>query len=171
MVVPDDLATTLDRLGYDFQAFDLAHFIQHVETYRQRTIFVNPLPLQLELSAAWVRAETADYIFYNQDTHPVQQTHSILHEIAHILLEHPCHPLSDVLSPKLLNRLQNGVPHGRPRLADAQLRASPEEREAEAFVLLIQQRLVNARRLSELTGPSSSIRALRYWVDGMAFTG
>jgi hypothetical protein len=67
--------------------------------------------------------------------------------------------------------LQNEVPYGRPRLADAQLRASPEEREAEAFVLLIQQRLVNARRLSELTGPSSSIRALRYWVDGMAFTG
>jgi len=170
MAVPVDLETALDRLGYDFQAFNLAHFTRHVETYRRRPIFVNPLPLQLELSAAWVRAETADYIFYNQRTHPVQQTHSILHEIAHMLLGHSCHPLGSVLPPDLLNRLQGGVPHGRPRLADAQLRASPEEREAEAFVLLIQQRLVNARRLSELTGPSSSIHELRCWVDGMAFT-
>lgn len=165
-----DLDKVLDRLNYDFQSFELTHFIQHVAIYRQRRIFVNPLPLELELSAAWVQTQKADYIFYNERAHPVQQTHSILHEVAHMLLEHPSFALDSILPPELLNQMRNEPAHGRCRRFETVLHDSTIEREAEALVMRVQQRLVNARRLSELTGPSTSIQELRGWVDAMAFT-
>jgi hypothetical protein len=51
------------------------------------------------------------------------------------------------------------------------VRDDAEEREAEEFVFLIQQQVVYANRMSELTRDSSSIRAIRPFTDGLAFNG
>lgn len=169
MTVSDRLKKVVDRLGYDFNQFELAHFIRHTERLQRREILVIPLPFEPGLSAVWIRAETADYIFYNERTHPIHQTHNILHELAHILLDHTCWPIDQALPPELLALVRTSQMQGRLRKADPHLRADQEEQEAEAFVFLIQKCLVTANRMTQLMGQSSSIDALRQWVDSMAF--
>jgi hypothetical protein len=169
MTVSDRLKEFIDRLGYDFNQFEIAHFIQHIERLQRREILVIPLPFEPGLSAVWIRAETADYIFYNVRTHPIHQTHNILHELAHILLDHTCWTIDQALPPELLVLVSTSPLQGRLRNADRHLRLDQEEQEAEAFVFLIQKRLVTANRISQLMGQSSSIGALRQWVDSMAF--
>ena len=162
----------IDRLEYDFQLFELDDFIDHVARYQRREIVLKAFPLELTLSAAWVRGDEVDYIVYNDRLHVVQQRHNILHEIAHIVLNHRRRPLAEVLPPELLAQLAQLLPlaaQGRPRPTDPRLRLDPEEQEAEAFVLHIQQRLVQAQRLQALLGPSSSNAGLDRWVDSMAF--
>lgn len=169
MAVSDRLKELIDRLAYDFNQFELAHFIRHIERLQRREILVIPLPFEPGLSAVWIRAETADYIFYNVRTHPIHQSHNILHELAHILLDHTRWPIDQALPPELLALVGTSQLEGRLRKADPYLRADQEEQEAEAFVFLIQKRLVTANRMTQLMGQSSSIDALRRWVDSMAF--
>ncbi len=171
MLVSEKLKEAVDRLSYDFTQFEIAHFIHHIERLQRREILVIPLSFEPGLSAVWVRAETADYIFYNVDTHPIHQTHNILHELAHILLNHTCWTIEQALPPELFALVRTAPLQGRLRKADPHLHADQEEQDAEAFVFLIQQRLVTANRMTQLVGQSSSIDALRQWVDSMAFDG
>src|SRR5690606_36896975 len=52
----------IDRLEYDFHQFELHAFIDHVARYQRREILLQAFPLQLTLSAAWVRGDEVDYI-------------------------------------------------------------------------------------------------------------
>lgn len=169
MIVNDSLEQVVARLEYDFSNFELADFIQHIERLKRREIFLLPVPFEMDLSAIWIRGESTDYIFHNKRMHSIQSTHNILHEIAHIILGHTCWPIDEVLPPELLALVRNPNPQGRLRKADRNLRMDEEEQEAEAFVFLIQKRLVTANRMTELMGQSSSIGPLRQWVDSMAF--
>jgi hypothetical protein len=101
----DTLETALGRLDYDFSRFELVDFIHHVARLNRREIIINALPLSAGLTAAWVKAATADYIFYDGRIHRIYQTHLILHEIAHIVLNHTCLPLDAVLPPEMLAEL------------------------------------------------------------------
>lgn len=159
----------IDQLGYDFKHFDLNHFIDHIQRRRRREIIIVPADFDHELSALWVRAETADYIFFNISHHIIHQTHSILHELAHITLNHQCMPIKDVLPPELLAELHSDEPLGRPRIIKPNLRDTPEEQEAEAFVYIIQREVMNANRMEQLLGQGSSIQKLNKYVEGMAF--
>lgn len=168
-MVSGRLNTVIEQLEYDFNTFELNDFVRHVERLRRREILTLPLPLDLGLSAIWIRARSADYIFYNDRLHPIHKTHNILHEIAHILLGHTCQSIDAVLPPDLMAQLQTEPVQGRLRKADPHLRADVEEQVAEAFVFHIQKRLVNANRMAELMSRSSSIEALERWVETMAF--
>ena len=162
------LGRIVDGLDYDFGCFDLGHFIDHIARRQRREIIVAAVDFAPELSAAWVRGETADYIFYNASAHSVHQMHSILHELGHIILGHSCQPIERLLPPELVSELAASNAGGRLR-ASGQPCEDAQEQEAEAFVYAIQQRLVPARRIQTLMGRSSSIESLRRWVDGMAF--
>src|SRR5690606_10150230 len=140
-----------------------------IQRYRRREIILGPADFDHELSALWVRAETADYIFFNMTHHIIHQTHSVLHEIAHIILDHQCAPISDILPPELLAELQFNEPVGRPRIMKPELHDTPEEQEAEAFVYIIQREIMNANRMEQLLGQGSSIQKLNKYVEGMAF--
>ncbi len=155
----EKLNRIIKSLTYDFSQFQVDDFISHVERHRRREIIVRRFPLEPDLSALWIRAETADYIAYNERTHQIQQTHNILHEVAHNLLQHSLRPLDQVLPPELMALAISPFALGRRRPADPRLRNDAEEQEAETFVLLIQQRLVRAQRLTALMGPSSSVPA------------
>ncbi|QPC81727.1 ImmA/IrrE family metallo-endopeptidase [Phototrophicus methaneseepsis] len=165
----DAVKAVIDKLDYDFDHFELNGFIRHVECLLRREIILVPFAFNPGLSAMWVRAETAHYIFYNDRTHPIHQAHSILHEIGHIVLNHACRPIDQVLPPELLKLLQTLQPQGRLRKAGLPLRQDPEEQEAEMFVFVIQKSLLPKRRQVEVMGQSSSNEALRKWVDSMAF--
>ena len=88
MALENKLKDVVESLDYDFNEFELTHFIRHIEQLMRREIILVPLPLELGLYAVWIPAETAHYVFYNEIAHPVDQTHSILHELAHIVLNH-----------------------------------------------------------------------------------
>lgn len=165
----ESLETIIEQLGYDFGQFELADFIRHIERRNRREIVVKGVPFEFGLSAIWVHAETADYIFYNERTHGIHSTHNILHEIAHIVLEHTCCPVEEMLLPELVALVREPQPKGRFRTADRQSRTEREEQEAELFVFLIQKRLMAANRITQLMGQSSSIGALQQWVESMAF--
>jgi hypothetical protein len=164
------IEVVVDNMKYDFTHFKLSAFIDHIECLKRRPILVLPSKFQDEaLSAVWVKAETAHYMLYNYRYHRIHVTHSVLHEIAHLMLGHPCHKLDEVLAPELIAELRLSNPIGHSRKVSPTFMSTPEEREAEAFVYSIQQRVKNANRLYELMGQGSSIEALNRYVSPMGF--
>lgn len=163
--VSQRIQTVLDGIEYDFNQFSLDGFIKHLEVSRKRTIVQVSYEFNPGLTGLWIPAETADYIFYTRLTHPIHQVHIILHEVAHMVLEHPCKRIDQILPPSLVKSL---------RLSEAVLTRSVlnpssdfEELEAEAFVYIVQQRIVAAKRLSQLTNGQSSIDGLSRFTDSL----
>lgn len=169
MDAPDHVRRVLDSLHYDFKTFALDHFVQHLEIQRRRDIIRVPYDFKPGLTGLWIPAETADYIFYARSTHPVHQVHIILHEIAHMLLHHPCQRIDQILPSSVIRSLQLSDEV----LARSALTAGSNqvEQEAEGFVYLVQQQLVDARRLSQLTNGQSSIDGLKHFTDSLGLLG
>ena len=163
----DAMQQVLDSLDYDFTQFNVEHFVEHIESLRRKPIQMVAMPLTATLFGMWVPTPSQDYLIYNATLQRVHQIHTILHEIAHMVLNHSLRPLSDVLLPEQLEALSVG----RLRFAPtADYSSDPEEQEAEAFVFAIQRQVVTAERLYELTGESSSIPELRAAADASGYT-
>ncbi len=96
-------------LHYDFSRFTIPHFIAHLEALRQREIILNGVAFDGRLHGLWVRAETADYVFFDSRTHPVHRVHHILHEVGHMVLGHRLHDLAAFLSPELVAQLRGSA--------------------------------------------------------------
>jgi len=159
-------------LHYDFSRFTIPHFIAHLETLRQREIILNGVAFDGRLHGLWVGAETADYVFFDSRTHPVHRVHHILHEVGHMVLGHRLHDLAAFLSPELVAQLRAALSpalHGHCRRWDPH--DTPDEREAELFVRLLQQKILLAGRLTALTHPDTSIDALSRFTRGLGYDG
>lgn len=156
----------LRQLGYDFNHFVLSDFLTYVEAKRGRRIVLHDLPLA-ELFGAWISTPDIDYILVNETTHTVHRAHIILHEVGHMILNHPCRPLKDVLTPELLQLLRVEEARGCARYVYTNdLSNTPEELEAEEFVFQIQDHVSRANRLHELIESGTSIQSLRNIFDG-----
>ena len=155
----------LDSLCYDFDEFEVDHFVQHLEHLRGRSIVRVSYDFEAGLTGLWIPAETADYIFYTRFTHPIHQAHITLHEIAHMVLGHSCKRIDQILPPTLINTLRLSNEFLGRRSEDSE--ADFDEQEAEAFVYFIQQRIVAAKRLSQLTQGQSSIEGLNRFTDSL----
>ncbi|MFG2297164.1 hypothetical protein [Streptomyces sp. NPDC048603] len=63
-----------------------------IEQHRGRPLVLSPLPERAGATAGlcglWIALGDADHIFYETSTSPLHQQHIILHEIAHLLLDH-----------------------------------------------------------------------------------
>ncbi len=157
----------LSGLSYDFTRFEVNDFVQHVANRRQRPIIIRDTPLPLAWYGVWIQEATTDFVFIQVDLHPIQHIHSVLHEVAHMVLEHPGDDLSTILDPQLLAALgfESGSGHlraaGRPRTL--------EDQEAELFVYRLQYRVMRANRLKELYGEPTSIEELKPYTRGMDF--
>ncbi|MBZ0307039.1 MAG: hypothetical protein K8I82_13295 [Anaerolineae bacterium] len=160
----------IEDLSYNFQQFDLESLVRRIEDQRQRGITRIPFPFQPGLTGLWVPGAKVDYIFYDQNTHSLHQTHIILHELAHIVLGHRCQPLDEILPPELLAQLHGDSSSGRLRQVQAASSDDEQEQESELFVYLIREQIVPARRLVELTSDSSSVPGFGRFTAGMAFT-
>lgn len=69
--------------------FDVHKFCKSVARSRGRMIHLIPSVLPPgSPSGLCVSTDTADYIFYEEETSPLHQEHIILHEIGHLLCDH-----------------------------------------------------------------------------------
>jgi hypothetical protein len=69
--------------------FDLERFLAQVERRRNRMIFLHPFTSGPGIPCGlWLGTARADHIFHEEGTTPRHRTHIILHEVAHMLLDH-----------------------------------------------------------------------------------
>lgn len=155
----------LEKLGYDFSIFDLDDFVDYVAGDVRREIIVRPRVLEKRVTGIWVKADTAHYVFYNSTLHRIHQIHSILHELAHIVLRHPPKPLDEIFSKDLLKDYDLIPFVGMARSIDILQHNDPHEVEAETFVYTIQGQLTAADRLKILTGQATSIEGFKVFAD------
>ena len=167
--VDERVLEAIQHLNYDFREFTLSHFIHYLSESRHRPIGVQGFPFR-EAHALWVKTQTTDYIFYDQNTHRIHQVHSILHEVGHIVLDHVGRKLSDVLSPELLAHLKTIIKEPAcGQLRTTRLMDTPEEQEAEAFGRLLQKEIVFAHRMDQLIGRTSSIDELARFAGSLGY--
>ncbi|MCA0453826.1 MAG: ImmA/IrrE family metallo-endopeptidase [Chloroflexi bacterium] len=160
--------SVVEDLRYDFRQFEIENFIQHLEAQRARSILCTPYDFRPDVTGVWIPAETADYIFYSRYTHPVHQIHIVLHEIAHMLLKHEHMKISEVLP------VDTDIFHLTRDMGfmnSSSIQDDQQEQEAEAFVYLIQQQLVAARRFDQLTRAITSIKGLDRFTDTLGWMG
>lgn len=155
------ITSFIQNLGYDFNHFVLRDFIVYVAQQRGRPIYIRRHHFSADLFGAWLPAIDVDYIYINKKYHGVQQIHTTIHELAHILLNHRRHPVDGVLMPELYQLLGVEIAEGCARYVPTlQMDQTPEEQEAEEFVFQIQERVMHADRLRELTAVGTSIETL-----------
>ncbi len=158
----------ISALDYDFRQFTVPAFVTYLELTRQRDIILNGVDFEPGLHGFWVRAETADYVFFNKGTHPVHQMHSILHELGHLILQHHPHNLTDFIPPAMLAQLHQQDPE--PPCGHCRMWLpydTPEEREAELLVRCLQREITFAGRLDALTRLASSIETMNCYVRSL----
>lgn len=163
------VSAVIEQLNYDFGRFELNHFLDHIQRMRKRKLILMPTTLKHEIVAMWVYTDRADYIFFKSSDHVIHRTHNILHEIAHMMLDHKRIPLEDVLTPELFHELFSGQITGRPRRITREPSNDIEELEAEEFVFAIQERVMVTNRIEHLLDKASSISELNSYVEGMGF--
>lgn len=157
----------LSSLGYDFTRFAVNDFLKHVADRRQRPIIVRDTTLPVAWFGMWIQQATTDFVFIQTGLHPVQHIHSVLHEVAHMVLRHRGDDLSTLLDPELLALL--GMNGGKGHLRAAGRSRTLEDQEAELFVYRLQYRVMRANRLKELYGAPTSIEELKPYTRGMDF--
>jgi hypothetical protein len=113
---------------------------------RQRPIHLEARPLPPPLAGLWLATRTTDYIFYADDAPPPLQEHTVLHELAHVLLG-----LQEAVPPHLdAWEAPVPVPALTPEVVLAALTRScyddEQESMAELLGTLIEQRWRTARR-------------------------
>ncbi|AHH95738.1 hypothetical protein [Kutzneria albida] len=112
----------------------------------------------------WLRDETTDYIVYQRHTTEPHQKHIILHEVGHILADHPSDEDADDLA-QLLNRPKAGGAGQLPDTADGLRRRTAydqrEEHEAEtvATIILEWASVLDILQLPSAPGPAEEMDA------------
>ena len=136
----------LTELDYDFSRFTLDGFARWLAKRRGRPIVFVPWEMPPNLSGAWVASDGQDYIFFDQDTQPIHQMHIKLHEMAHMLCDHPT------------VRVESEQALFHPTVADSSVskvllrstRSDQEELEAETLATLIQEQILRHARQDEI---------------------
>lgn len=160
----------IDALAYDFTAFDIEDFLRHIAQRRNRPLRVHTVPLVPELFGFWYPTRETDFIAVNANLNYVHQLHTLLHEVAHMLLGHRGTDLRTLLPDDLLRQLNIVHAEGHLRAASTiDQTNNSQELEAEQFVMGIRRKLVAARRLQELYGEPTSNAELRPYVHGLDF--
>jgi hypothetical protein len=157
----------LRDLDYDFKAFTIDTFIARVSKVKGRRIRTTAWDMPPGLFGAWLidGDEQVDYIFYRQNVPPIHQIHIQLHELAHILSDHPtlqvrCDPMGVVIMS------ENDLPRGR-RIRQFMERSDEIEQEAEVLVGLIQSQIIRYSQLDRLTCGISSSKTIASSMDGL----
>jgi len=149
------IETAIDKLQYDFSQYTTESLTSHLEKQRGRKIEVAGLSLSHKTSGAYVQAPKKDFILYNINRNQFMQTHAILHEFGHMVLEHTASTLiigneSDAIYKiikKFSLRCHFRVQH---EVMFRESANSIEESEAELFVRLINGYRFTQYRLDEI---------------------
>lgn len=157
----ENLISVFSRLDYDYSIFTLDHFTDHVAGFVRKEILLIPCKLENTLSGIWVYGETAHYVLYNNQLHIIMQVHTILHEIAHIVLKHKPKPVAHYLDSDILTEYNLTDPLGKARTNPQVNTSDKDEKEAEEFVFFIQHQLMLVNHSSELFGDDQIPTGLR----------
>lgn len=160
-----NLSQIFTLLDYDYSIFTLPHFTDHVAGFVRKEILLIPCELEKTLSGIWVHEQTAHYVFYNNQLHRIVQIHTILHEIAHIVLKHQPKPVEHYLTDDILNEYNLTHPVGKARANPQVNKPNSEEQEAEEFVFFIQHQLMKLNLSSELFGTNQIPTGLRQFTQ------
>lgn len=155
------LNQVFEKLDYDYSTFTLPDFTDQIAGFVRKEILLIPRMLEKTLSGIWVHQQTAHYVFYNNQLHIILQFHAILHEMAHIILEHKPKPVDHYLNDDILKEYNLTNPVGKARTNPQGNVGDDEEQEAEEFVFLIQNKLMHLNRSSELFGDNQIPTGLR----------
>ncbi|MGH3548711.1 MAG: hypothetical protein ACRDQU_11505 [Pseudonocardiaceae bacterium] len=69
---------------------DVPELCRRLAVSRGRPIYLRPWPLIVPGPfGLWIGRSNEDHIFYQQETTPVHQAHIILHEVGHVIADHP----------------------------------------------------------------------------------
>jgi hypothetical protein len=136
--------SVINDLNFDWKFFSLNNFIDHIAQYRNRPIYLIPIP-DLENSFVFSLG-TTDYIGFNSQQLLIVRQHDLLHELAHLLLDH----VDAVKFVSDFEEVQAFIHIGFRRPVQTK-EYSEEENEAEYFVYLIQKQLQEIRLLGALT--------------------
>ncbi|MEU8032769.1 hypothetical protein [Streptomyces sp. NPDC049099] len=125
--------------------FSIESFCRHLSAQRQRPLYLHPLRAQEAPEGAcgmWLATATDDHVFYERRTAPLHQDHIVLHEIAHMLLEHGAQPSGTDLAdhPHVRALLPDLDPHLVRRLIGRTNYTRVEELEAEMLATLMRTR-------------------------------
>jgi len=170
------MRTLLTELDYDFSRFTMEGFTRWLEERRGRRIFFVPRTMPPTLFGAWLAGPDDDYIFYEANTLAIHQAHIQLHEIAHILCDHPAAQIGPQ-EVQILLRQANIDPtlyqffrSSAKRIETLLLRSTHSdeaEQEAETLTALIQEQVLRHVRLRELTRVISSDEDLAAYIRAM----
>lgn len=141
----------LAEINYDFSHFTLNDFARWLEQRRERSIIFVPREMPATLFGAWVKGIDKDYVFFEQNTISIHQAHIQLHEMAHMICQHPTVELeSDQVHAILRHVGPADFSDCIESLLLRSVHSDEVEEEAEMLTSLIQERVLSARRLSEL---------------------
>ena len=144
--------------GVDLRQIATVQQLCHVlAAQRQRPMHLEARPMPPPLAGLWLASRTTDYIFYADDAPPLLQDHTVLHELAHMLLGlheavladlgrwEACMPLPPLTQQMVLAALKRSCYDDE------------HERMAEVLASMIQQRWAAVRR--DDRGPTLQPRA------------
>ena len=119
----------LERLDFNFASFSIEKLVPRVERFTGRRLHLAGRPLPQTVDGLWLTdpERGQDFVIFNNDLPPRRQLHAQLHEIAHILLDHPTATVGSI------QRLDFAQVAFRQR----EEHDSPQEVEAELLALLM----------------------------------
>lgn len=127
--------------------FDIHAFCDQIAAKRRRPIRSYPMDSGPSPCGLWVATESTDYIFYEASTSPLHRDHIILHELSHLLCDHPpAHALDAELAHQLFPDLNASLVQ---RVLARSAYSASEEREAELLASLIWERVDRSVRPAE----------------------
>ncbi|HIP70476.1 MAG TPA: hypothetical protein EYH05_03670 [Anaerolineae bacterium] len=157
MNIEAKMEARLEELDFDFNDFTMDRFVAHIQQITEREILFVGWPMPPGLYGAWISdaEEPREFIFYDKTLPPLQKIHTQLHELAHIINEHPTRRLSRAEMGDILRRARQ-----EPDILQEVLLRAPDsaqcEDEAETLAALIQKQVIRHQRLQQLTVTVSS---------------
>lgn len=117
--------------------FSVEAFVRELAAQRDRPIYLKTLPAGTGTTACgiWLRTDTHDEIFFEEQTTPFHREHIILHEVGHMLCGHEADGAE--LATELGRYLPNVSPELIKRMLGRTNYTSDQEQEAELVASLI----------------------------------
>lgn len=151
------MKAVLAELGYDFRQFTMDHFVAWVQERKRREIQFIPWHMPPGMFGLWMSdaEDPYEHVFFDSAAPPLHQVHIQLHELAHIICDHPTARLTQAEMEDLLRRAVSN-----PEILNEVLLRAPNqaemEKEAETLAALIQEQVIHHEHLQQLSVVVSS---------------
>jgi len=137
----------LDNLGFHAEIATFNQLVRWLEIKINRQIHLLPIRMPPGIHGAWISdgERPNEYVFYNAAMPVLLQTRIQLHELSHLICQHPTLQVTSKTLKTMLQATQNGsIPSSfvQPNFVCTSPTSSPNrEIEAEIMARLIQSRL------------------------------